>query len=85
MHLDDHPPTDYLPNYRTPPTAFHGSMTAPFGSVGNDVLGAAPNVASSIASPRPILGFTGFTSPVGFSTCAGPILEAVPDPFDDAS
>ncbi|KAI5344205.1 hypothetical protein L3X38_012082 [Prunus dulcis] len=53
--------------------------------VGTDVLGAAPNVASSIGSPRPVLGYTGFTSLVGFSTCAGPTLEAVPDLFDDAS
>ncbi|CAL2253863.1 unnamed protein product [Prunus armeniaca] len=43
------------------------------------------NVASSIVSTGPVLGFTGFTSPVGFSTCAGPTSEAVPDPFDDAS
>ncbi|CAL8150909.1 unnamed protein product [Prunus armeniaca] len=52
-------------------------------SVGTVVPGA--NVASSIVSTGPVLGFTGFTSPVGFSTCAGPTSEAVPNPFDDAS
>ncbi|CAL9018254.1 unnamed protein product, partial [Prunus brigantina] len=34
--------------------------------------------------PGPVLGFIGFTSPAGFSTCAGPTSEAIPDPFDDA-
>ncbi|KAI5352797.1 hypothetical protein L3X38_005689 [Prunus dulcis] len=65
---------------KTPPAAFHGPT--PSGSVGTVVHNA--NVASSIASTRPILGFTGFTLPAGFFTCAGPTSEVVPDPFDDA-
>ncbi|KAI5318350.1 hypothetical protein L3X38_038058 [Prunus dulcis] len=41
------------------------------GLVGIVALNAARNVAYSIAT-GPVLGFTGFTSPTGFSTCAGP-------------
>lgn len=35
---------DYLPHCRTPPAAFHGSTSAPFGLVRTDVLGTTPNV-----------------------------------------
>ncbi|CAL2271070.1 unnamed protein product [Prunus armeniaca] len=80
MHLDDRPPTGYIPHHRIPPAAFHGPT--PSGLVGTIVHSA--NVASSIASTGPVLRFTGFTSPAGFSTCAGPTSKAIPDPFDDA-
>lgn len=80
MHPDDRPLTGYIPHRRTPPAAFH--RPTPSGSVGTVVPSA--NVVSSIASTGPVLGFTGFTSPAGFSTCAGPTSKAVLDPFDDA-
>lgn len=83
MHPDDCLPTNYLPYRRTPPTAFHGP--APSGSVGTIVPNAAPNIASSIARTRHVLGFTGFTSPAVFSACARPTSEAVPDMCYDAS
>ncbi|CAL8112620.1 unnamed protein product [Prunus armeniaca] len=67
MHPDDRPPTGYIPHRRIPPAAFHGPT--PSGSVGTVVPSA--NVASSIASTGPVLGFMGFTSPAGFSTCNG--------------
>ncbi|CAL9015252.1 unnamed protein product [Prunus brigantina] len=59
------------------------SHMAPFWSVG--IIVPSSNVGSSIANTGPVLGFTGFTSSAGFSTCAEPTLEVVPDPFDDAS
>ncbi|CAL9024427.1 unnamed protein product [Prunus brigantina] len=68
MHPEDHPPVDYVPHHWTPPAAFYGP--APSGSVGTIV--PSSNVGSSIANTRPVLGFTGFTSSAGFSTCAGP-------------
>ncbi|CAL8992345.1 unnamed protein product [Prunus brigantina] len=55
----------------TPPAAFYGP--APSGSIGTIV--PSSNVGSSIASTGPVLGFTGFTSSAGFSTCAGPTSE----------
>ncbi|KAL6296960.1 hypothetical protein ACE6H2_005102 [Prunus campanulata] len=78
MHPNDRPPTDYIPHRRTPQAAFYGP--APSESVGIDV---APN-ASSIANTEPVLGFTGFTSPAGFSTCIGPTSGAVSNPLDNA-
>ncbi|CAL8091935.1 unnamed protein product [Prunus armeniaca] len=80
MHPDDRTPTGYIPHRRIPPATFHGPT--PSGSIGTVVRRA--NVASSIASARPVLGFTGFTSHARFSTCAGLTSEAIPDPFDDA-
>ncbi|CAL8115767.1 unnamed protein product [Prunus armeniaca] len=44
MHPNDHPLMDYLPHRRTSPAAFHGSTSAPFGSVRTNVLGTTANV-----------------------------------------
>ncbi|CAL9012808.1 unnamed protein product [Prunus brigantina] len=79
MHLDDCPPTSYIPHHRIPPAAFHGPT--PSRSVGTVV--PSSNVAPSVASTGPVLRFTGFTAPAGFFTCAGLTSEAISDPFDD--